>query len=99
MENKRKLKKKSFQRMKLILTCKHISIHTRKRVLYSEVWLPGLGNFKTSTKETRHKRNLIPLESATNLMDCKEIKQNNVSRQQDHSQIQLVNAKRPFLAM
>ena len=52
-----------------------------------DVWMRGLDNFKTGTKETVGNRNVVLSENAKNLMDCKEIKRKcyEKPRQQDHS--------------
>ena len=44
--------------------------------------MQGWDNFKTGTKETGGNRNVVPLENSTNLVDCKEIKQNRITRSQ-----------------
>ena len=38
-----------------------------------------MDNFKTVTTETGGNRNVVPTQNATNLAECKEIKQNSVS--------------------
>ena len=46
--------------------------------MYNDVQLQGLDNFKTVAKETKGNRCVVPMKNATNLLDCKEIKQNSV---------------------
>ena len=40
---------------------------------HSDVWMQGLDNFKTVTKETGGNRNLVPTENVRNLMDCEKM--------------------------
>ena len=51
---------------------------------YFYLWMQGLDNFKTGSKETGGNRNVVPSQNAMNLMDCKEIKRNSVMRSQDN---------------
>ena len=60
-----------------------ISISTRKKrpgVLYSNVWMRGLGNFIVAFKEIGGKKNVVTTDNATHFMDCKEIERNSVTR-------------------
>ena len=72
---------------KILQRMKQISIDTRRRALecyielnHSDVWMQGLDNSKTIAKEIGGYNIVVPMENATNLMDCKEIKQNSVTR-------------------
>ena len=72
--------KKSFQRMKSILTKNHISVQTRRTLECFIERILMCGCVAWTISKQVGCRNVVLSENVTNLMECKEIKLNSVTR-------------------